>query len=214
MSGATNRGYAKVGNPILRRLLGHPLTALGLHWIFQSMLYMDRTERLFKLGLDALLTLVGGRILLAKLPYFIAWPIAFVVAHTLNFLFNGHLWGALKHYGLVRHSYEDYSAYVNRFAQRVEREQAIQWAVLCGSLSRDQWSPTSDLDVRLLRQPGVWNGLRACGFLLQERTRALIARFPLDGYVLDTDESLARLSKDDQATTLLLGSPVLMRGGE
>jgi len=158
---------------------------LASHWLFQSLLYMDMTERRFKLGLDIALALLGTVILVAWLPLPAAAMLALVVAHTLNFLLNGHLWGVLKHYGMVHNTQAAFQEYVDRFWMRVEREPSIEHGFICGSISREQWSPSSDLDVRLIRRPGFLNGLRACWFVLLERSRAFRARFPIDIYVLD-----------------------------
>ena len=193
MSAEKARGYAKFESRWLRRLVGSPLAAVGMHWAVQSLLYMDVTERRWKLALDAIVTVGVSLALSLALPPPLAWPLGFLIAHTLNFLFNGQVWGVLKHYGLVRHSQAEFAAYVERFRERVEREPSIRRIVICGSLSRQQWTPSSDLDARLLRRPGAANGVRACWFLLRERTRALCARFPVDIYVLDHDAALQKI---------------------
>jgi len=144
-----------------------------------------------KLALDLALAVLFRLLLGGTLPAAAAWMVALVIAHTVNLLLNAHLWGVLKHYGLVRHTWETYTRYVDAFLGRAEREPAIDSLWICGSLSRDAWSPASDLDVRLLRCPGMANGVRACWFLLRERTRALWCRFPLDAYVVDSREGLS-----------------------
>jgi len=45
---------------------------------------------------------------------------------------------------------------------------------------------------------GFWNGLAANFWGINERTRALFARFPLDLYVYDNVKSLDRLRKDEK----------------
>jgi hypothetical protein len=184
-------GYAHVRLPLLRTLASNPVLALAAHWTLQSLLYMDRTERCCKLALDLALVVLVRLLLGGALPAAVAWVAALVVAHTVNFVLNAHLWGVLKHYGLVCHTWEAYARYVDGFFGRAEREPAIDSLWICGSLSRDAWSPASDLDVRLLRRPGMANGVRACWFLLRERTRALWCRFPLDAYTIDSKEGLS-----------------------
>ena len=183
-------GYAKLRSPLLRCLARSPLLAVAAHWALQSLLYMDRTERCAKLGLDLALALLVRLLVAPWLPDLAAWAAAVVAAHTANFLLNGHLWGVLKHYGFVRHSRAAFAGYVEGFLARAAREPAIDSVWICGSLSREAWSPASDLDVRLLRRPGLANGARACWFLLRERSRALCARFPLDAYVVDSRQGL------------------------
>src|SRR5262245_33140443 len=111
MSAKPAGGYAKFESRALRRLLRNPLAAVAMHWAFQSLFYMDATERCFKLLLDVALAAAGAALLHTWCSWPIAWALALLAAHTLNFLFNGHLWGALKHYGLVSVSYETFSSY-------------------------------------------------------------------------------------------------------
>jgi hypothetical protein len=193
--GAGATGYAHLRLPLLRRLARSPLLTLAAHWAVQGLLYMDCTERRCKLALDLALALLVRFALDRALPPGLAWGVALVIAHTANMLLNGHLWGALKHYALVHHSWDAHARYVDGFVARAWREPAIDSLWICGSLSRDPWSrdawsPASDLDVRLLRRAGLANGVRACWFLLRERTRALCWRFPLDAYVVDSREGL------------------------
>jgi thymidylate kinase/predicted nucleotidyltransferase len=178
--------------------------ALVSHWVFQSMLYMDSSERWFKLGLDFLLTALGTLLLKAWLTWPLAIGVSFVIAHSINFFINGQLFALLKNYGGVSHTYEQFVAYTDALAQRAQKEPSIQKVVMYGSISRRSWSHSSDLDARILRKPGLKNGIRAAWFLLKERTRALFSKFPLDMYVLDSERSLhdRRLKADEQPVLL------------
>lgn len=181
----------------MRWLLGHPIAGVAVHWTFQNLFYMDPTERWFKLLLDLVLTIINGAILSVGLPWQLAWPTAFLVAHTVNFLLNGQLWVLLKHYGLVNYTYEAFESYARSLGRRAQREPAIRYVAIYGSLSRQQWSPSSDLDARIVRYPGFVSGLRTCWFLLRERSRALIAGFPLDAYITDNEMSLRKLNPEE-----------------
>jgi L-malate glycosyltransferase len=195
--------YANVKSIPLGKIFKSPFTALLSYWIFQGMLYMDRTELAFKLGLD----LLGTLIFTPFLKTFYSTPasllLGFVLTHTINFLFNGQIWGALKFYGFVKNSQEKFERYTLDFANRVRENSSLKKALVFGSLSRHEWHETSDLDIRLLRKPGVINGLHACRFLLTERTRALFARFPIDAYVIDDLSSLSKLRSDEKGIDLL-----------
>ena len=205
------KGYAKIESRLLRYLVNNPIMALASHWIFQSLFYMDRTERWFKVGLDILITLLGGLIFTRWMPGASAWVSAFLVAHTLNFLLNGHLWGVLKHYGYVETRFEDFINYAEDLETRINRCRSIQWSAVYGSIARSQWTPSSDLDVRIVRRPGVFHGVIACTFVLIERSRALVMRFPLDVYLLDNNHSLERLRLDEVALELLEQSEGIMK---
>ena len=183
-------------------LVSQMLVEVAIHWTMQGMLYADPTERRFKLFLDALLTTTGGLLLSTRWPKEIAWPAAFLVAHTLNFLSNAQLYALLRNYGFISHSYQEFEAYVQQLRKRAEREDSLRSTIIYGSLSREAWSPSSDLDLRIIRHPGFINGVRSCWFLLRERSRALINGFPLDAYVLDSTDSLSKLHPDEKAIHL------------
>jgi predicted nucleotidyltransferase len=204
--------YAKVQSPLLKWLLGNKPGVLMSHWLFQGMLYMDKTERIFKLGLDFFLLLLFYPLLRRRLPIRTSLVTGAIAAHTLNFFFNGHLWGALKHFGGITRTAQEFDAEVERLRRRVQDEPSIVFAAAYGSLARDEWTPTSDLDVRLVRAPGLRNGWRASLFTMQERSRALIKGFPLDIFVFDGEASLSKLA-ERQSPVILTGYEVRRQRG-
>jgi Nucleotidyltransferase domain len=187
----------------LRWLLRQPAAGIAIHWAVQGLLYMDVTERRFKVAIDLIMTVAIAAALSQWMDPLGALATAFLLAHTINFLFNGQLWVLLKHYGLMRIELERYQGYMASLRERVRGEASIARAAVYGSLARDAWSPTSDLDVRLIRRAGFLNGLRACWFVALERGRALLARFPLDIYVGDSDALLDRMNTAEEPIDLL-----------
>jgi predicted nucleotidyltransferase len=121
----------------------------------------------------------------------------------LNFVINGQIYCVLKTFGGVRHTWEQYSAEIEALKGRIAREPCIEHAVVYGSLARDEWKPTSDLDVCLVRSPGLRGAWRVCAFALRERARAFRNGFPLDLFVLDTPASLDK--KSEKASLVILG---------
>jgi len=194
-----DRYYSVSHSRLLRPLLRSPLFALGIHWVLQGVLEMDRTERLFKLSLDLLWMVVFSLALFFGTGLRFLWSLllAFGAAHTLNLLLNGQIWVVLKHFGLAQHTREEFEEVANALARRAKEEPSIAFAAVFGSVVREEWSPTSDLDIRLIRHPGPWNGIRACVFVLHERTRAHLARFPLDIFVLDDERGLQKMRSDE-----------------
>jgi hypothetical protein len=179
--------------------------ALALHWLFQGLLYMDPTERWFKLGLDFFLTLVIGGMLGLWLSLPLALGIGMLIAHTLNFLLNGQVYGVLKTFGGVRRTWAEFDWELKRMQNRVGQEPCILYAAAYGSLARDEWSETSDLDVRLVRAPGLRSAWRVCWFAARERARAFFKRFPLDVFVLDGRDSLEKISEKSIPVVLISG---------
>lgn len=195
--------YAKIESPWLRPIAGHKSGALAIHWVFQGMLYMDPTERWFKLGLDFLMGLVISMVLVVWFPLIIAIGLGFVVAHTFNFLFNGQIYGVLKTFGGIQNTQQEFDREVEQLKKRITQEPDIIFAAAYGSLARGEWSTTSDLDVRLVRAPGLRSAWRICWFALRERTRAFWKGFPLDLYVLDGYASLRKLSEKNRPVVLV-----------
>jgi hypothetical protein len=194
--------YGKVKSPWLQLVVGHKLGALTAHWVFQGMLGMDATERWFKLGLDFILFLVVGGILSLWLPRPWAIGLGIFTAHTLNFFFNGQIWVALKNFGGVRHTWLEFNREIERLRVRIAQEPWIVYAAAYGSLAREEWSPPSDLVVRLVRAPGLRSAWRVCWFAARERARAFWKRFPLDVFVLDGYASLNKMSEQNSPVVL------------
>lgn len=192
-----HHGYANLDHKILRYLFRNPIFGLLSHWIFQGMLYMDPSERWFKLGIDLGITILVGSILTMRFSRESAFLMAFVLAHTLNFLFNGHLWATLRYYGMAGLNYDKFENYHRELSKRLYSESSVVYAAVYGSLVRDEWGHQSDLDIRLVRSPGFMSCMRACIFVLLERTRALLSAFPLDIYVLDDFKGLHKLRDDE-----------------
>lgn len=199
------KSYAKVESPWLRLLVSRRCGALASHWMFQGMLNMDRSERYFKVGLDLVLWMILTPILRIWLSGPLALGLGLWAAHTVNFVVNGQIYAVLKTFGKVQSTQISYEREVAMLSERLAREPAVLYAAAYGSLARGQWSPTSDLDVRLVRAPGWRSALRVCWFALRERSRAFWRRFPLDIFVLDSYASLERLAEKDSPVILSRG---------
>jgi hypothetical protein len=81
--------------------------------------------------------------------------------------------------------------------------------MIFGSIARGQWHERSDLDVRLLRRPGVWNGVTGVLIVLRERWIALWSRQPLDIYLADGIPFLKRMRADEPPVFLKRDDPRL-----
>ncbi|MEJ5201762.1 MAG: DUF294 nucleotidyltransferase-like domain-containing protein [Anaerolineales bacterium] len=193
-----NKAYGNIQSGFLGKLLRFPGIALIVHWTFQGVLYMGWTERLYKISLDIMISFLMFIGFQSILHWKIALLLSLLTAHTINFFFNGQFWAVLKCFGLVHTADDEFFSYVKALAQRAGREPSIQALIAYGSLARKERTPNSDLDARIIRKPGLVNGIRACTFLMLERSRALLARFPLDMYVVDTPFALEKLRPDER----------------
>jgi hypothetical protein len=205
----TGKPYYKISrSKLLRPLLENALFALGVHWFFQCILQMDRTERFFKLAVDLVFTALFDLILRRWFAFVPALVLGWILAHTLNFLFNGQAFVILKHFGNVRTSADEIERRIVSMRRRMLAEPSLKWAAIFGSLSRGELKETSDLDMRVIRYPGFVNGIRACLFLAGERTRAHRDHFPLDVLLLDSPRLLKRLRPDEPPRVIYDASAV------
>jgi len=197
MSKSSNYYYKASKSKLLRPILSNVFVALGIHWFFQSILAMDRTERFFKIAMDAFLTILFSLILTQRYSFILSISLGWILAHTINFLSNGHIFAVLKCFGLIKHQKDVMEKYLISMRFRIQAEPSLRWAAVYGSLSRGEMKETSDLDVRVIRNPGIINGLRACYFVMSERTRAHLKQFPLDILLLDGPRLLSSIRHDE-----------------
>lgn len=193
------QSYDVVGWEAAKPLLRVKWFALFIGWAFQGLLHMDRTERFFKLGMDAGLTIMLAAVLKTFVGLYWAVGLGLVVAHCINFAFNSQPYVLLKHFGRTRYDQSTVLEYAQLVKERINQEGSVLCAGIWGGFARDEHSDpkTPDLDVRIVRRPGVLNGVRACWLVLRERTRANLNQFPLDIYVLDGIDRLSKLRHDE-----------------
>jgi predicted nucleotidyltransferase len=184
--------YANI-HPIFRFKIVIILT----NWLFQGILYADKTEKAFKVLLDLILTMFLYSFLISLSNIYLDLIVSLIMSHTILFLLNGQLFVLARNFDIVYNDPQRIIDYANELKNRASYEKSISCLVLYGSLVRGEIKPTSDLDVRVIRKSGVLNGFRACMFGLKERSRALFLKFPLDMYVIDSPKSLLKMRADE-----------------
>jgi len=195
--------YPISGYKIPRIFQYSKLFSLGVHWVFQNMLNMDLTELMFKLSIDIFFTILFSLLLDRWFNLSLAIAASFFIAHTINFLFNSQIFVVLKFFGNIRHELSEFDDYIESIQFRLRKEPSVCWGAIYGSMARGELKTTSDLDIRFIRYPGVYFGIRACWFVLKERTRAHIYRFPIDFLVFDSPRLLNRLRSDEPPIIIL-----------
>ena len=171
-------------------------------WIHQGFTYLDRTEMFYRviwelipLGLFySLFYLVFGWGWLWSLFF------AFIIGHTLNFLFNYNFWTGVDFtFPSFRNPGNEKSLeYLRQMQSRMNCYDCISGCMLYGSLSRAVWGVKSDLDVRIFRKPGLWNGFKAYWVTFTERLIAVRQVNPMDMYLADDVDFLKKLRSDEQ----------------
>jgi len=185
-------------------LVQNPLTVLAVNWLCQGVRGMGRRERTARLLGELAVAGLCAPPLTLVLPPAPALLAAFALAHTLAWTLNGQFWVAMRYLPCWRRD----PAAVTRFAAWLTRRLAaspwLREAVLVGSLAR-RGTPTagSDIDLRLVYPAGFRARLRADGLAFLLRLRAFFAAVPLDLYLEDRVEDLARLDAREPWRVLL-----------
>jgi len=162
------------------------LLILIISWAFQGLLYLDNTERMFKILLDSLLTLAFAAVFIQFMMSVETTILAFIMAHSVNWILNTNVHMLRKVWKGVRVCKERHVAYLKALQHSLKRERWVEAAAVFGSFETDQFNQASDLDISIFRKQGWLNGFTACLFALRQRTVTLCKGFPLDLYVLDS----------------------------
>jgi len=159
-------------------------------WVFQGVLYMHWRELVFRclgeLLLVAVLWLAGCIVFVKCVNVFVI----LVIAHTVMWLFDGHLWALSIGDGqrLVRNKPERILTYLRGLHGRLERTSSVDTCVIFGSLSRGEFTENSDLDVLCCRKLGMLSTVRAYSAGVRERAIAFARRIPIELYFYDLDD--------------------------
>lgn len=148
----------------------------------------------FEKFLKLLITLIGTLCL-----YLVGVDIllALLLSHLLNFVMNSQPMVVLRYkFKIVRVSWKKLNLLIfllNKYANffRVER------VFVFGGLCRDNFKPTSDLDVRIKISNDVSAGFLGALFILFLRTWSFFKLFPLDVYMFQDDSFIDKLRSDE-----------------
>ena len=166
---------------------------MGSSWIFQGVLYMDATERIFKIIFEILLLFINILIFVTFINPLHSVIIGLISAHTLNWILNGQIPVALRNAGVISTTplkIIEYSIYIKG---KIVENPFIIYGAIIGSLSRDEIRTGSDLDIRVVRREGFISGIYSSIFVMKLRLEALFYLFPLDIYLLDSKEKISNL---------------------
>lgn len=159
-------------------------------WILQGIRIMNWREAVLKLSLTIipafLLVLLG-----------IPWWISFIIAHTMNFAFNGQLYAMYTHMGATKVTPQHFLETTEQFAQIFATKSYLNAAIAYGSLSRGCFKSTSDIDLRLIPQQSKLNWWKSVLFAFWLRIISFLKGYPLDLYVYDPAVVIKRMRTDE-----------------
>lgn len=170
-------------------------------WIHQGFTYLDRTEMFYRVWWE----LIPDAIFFAlfySTGLMSFWPsliLALFVVHTLNWVFNFNFWTGID-FSIpnFRNMGNDRTKeYLRGVQSRMKNANCIGACTLYGSLSRAVWGEKSDLDMRIIRRPGLLNGIKGYWVTFRERVIAVWYLNPMDLYMADGPKFLTRLRNDE-----------------
>lgn len=192
-------------SPRLAALMQSCVFILAANWCLQGMRGMDMKELSFRLGLELLL---AGAILLPLvrvLPPEPAVAAAFLLAHTASFTLNGQVWVCARYCRCYHRDAVALDGFVAATIQELRSRPWLREAACIGSLARAGAirGDRADIDLRLVFPPGATAWLRTNLLLLRLRSRAFLARIPLDLYAYAAPERLRRFAASEPLLVLL-----------
>lgn len=176
------------------------LIVLFRNWIHQGFFYLDKTERLYRIIWE-MIPMAATLFLLSfsNIPLGGGIIISFLIAHTLNWMFNDNLWTCIQFTlpNLLNPGNDKTKDYLMKMQNRMKKRSSVGGCMIYGSMSRGVWKEKSDLDVRILRKPGIINGFLGYLACWAERLIAVFSKQPLDIYMADTPEFLKKMRADE-----------------
>jgi len=185
---------------LLAYLMQTGVVILAINWVFQGVRGMQFKELSFRWALESIVFLILFLILIQS-EVSVIWSClgALVLAHSLNWLFNTHLWVCVRYMKVYRRNPDALSNFLSDVSKQINKKSWLKEAVCIGSIGDkgDVSSWRSDIDLRLFFGAGPLDYFRLNFYLIYLRTRALIEIIPLDLYAYDNIEILERFKSDE-----------------
>lgn len=185
---------------------------LPVGWVLQILHSTDRAERWIRIGTEALLMgclwfLLGSIDFLQDGTVRLLW--AFVIVHSASWFFIGNFWVyMLDSFLWVKNpGIEGVLKYVDFVRRTFVRSAQSDAILIYGSMCRGAFHGRSDLDLRIIRRPGVLAGLRAVFIGFAVRVPAAIQKIPVDLQVVDSLEFLKKQMRSDEHPIIVFLRP-------
>ena len=188
---------------------------LPVGWMLQILHSTDRTERLVRIAMELLLTGCFWLLLrdISALPNDIIrllW--AFIIIHTVSWFFLGNFWVYMldSFHWVTNPGINEVLKYIYFVRRLLVKSGSCDAILVYGSMSRGAFHGRSDLDLRIIRKPGLLNGLTAIfvGFVV--RVPAALQGNPVDLQVVDSLEFLDKQMRPDEHPIIVFLSPALV----
>lgn len=182
------------------------LIVLVKQWIHQGFTYLDKTEMFYRLIWEIIPFILIFSIfdLFVENLYF-NLVLSIIITHTINWIFNFNFWTCMcfTFPRIVNPGQQKTIKYLQDMQNRLRKYDSISGCMLYGSITRNKWHIKSDLDMRILRKPGIFNGFKAYLVVFTERIIAVSKKQPLDLYLADTIKFLDKINTNEYPIFLI-----------
>lgn len=185
-------------------------TAIGIlfrSWLTQAFFYMTPLEKITKVCLT-IVYFGGFWLIFAKIggtSMSVGRLVAvFIITHTVSWLFSGQFLVTMTYLG-YQTSPEKMQRYIRWLESVCRNRRFLKDVLLYGSLVRGTISATSDLDVRVISGSGRADKFLAVLFTNFLRLHSFFLGIPLDVFLFDRDEQLARMNPKERPISLCHG---------
>ncbi|MCD4832943.1 MAG: hypothetical protein K8R31_04045 [Bacteroidales bacterium] len=176
------------------------------NWFFQGNLKSGKTERIYKISFTFFFWIIGFLIFLFNTDMLLIYSIviSFIIGHTLNWLLNCNLHVLLIHnLKWLKISKEKLFEHLHSIEKRLDNKNWILYCIVLGSICKGKLNGNSDIDVSVIRKPGVKNAISAMICYMVERKHADFKGIPLDFFICDTPEDAIFRSKGQKNPIVL-----------
>jgi len=193
----------KFEGTLLGKLLKTRLAVMASNWVFQGMRYMNVYEVSLKLLIDLVLVVLIMLFVLNDSSFYSSIVLSIIIAHTVNWVINGHIFVLMRYVAPVPKTEKHFEDFIQKMKSSALNWKSVDGVAIYGSYCRGTLHKYSDLDVRVVTNPGVINSIFGALFCFYQRLIAIFYLFPLDVYACDKMEFLDQLRDDEKPFILI-----------
>ncbi len=180
------------------------------NWLMQGIFHADKSEKLYKIMFTISFWIIIGAILFfgGEMSFIQSLLMGFFLAHSLNWLINCNFFVLFVHrMKWLKTSKPALFTQLYDIQNRLEGIKNKDWILYCvshGGICKGTLNQHSDIDVSLIRKPGLKNMLSAIIFYVKEKKYADFKGVPLDIFICDSPENCIERSKRQKNPIVLL----------
>jgi predicted nucleotidyltransferase len=179
--------------------------------MFQGILRADKTEKAYKISFSLLLSYLFYAYFNRYLDTMSSVICGFALGHTVNWCVNGNLSLLFVHILMIKRA-DPQNIFLYLFYLRNESIKCkwVKYAGVLGSISRGDLKPSSDVDVSIVRKPGLGNAMKAIVFSIKHKKIADAMGVPMELYISDSVRNSYERYKDENCPVILTEEPGLL----